>query len=182
MTRTGRTLQASPPQPGALKRASGFFLPDFQLVCGHESKPFRRFGHRTVRHKLQHAPKTDLPSAAACMDGLEISATFSGMTMTGNYGNGVKFTESYLPDGSLSYQDDEGSDHGRWFVRGSLFCTFYEASEGACYSVRKSAENCFEYFTQEKEDGSTHENAGAWNSVGWDQFKPTSCDLADKVS
>ncbi len=116
------------------------------------------------------------------MDGVELSAALSGMTMTGNYGNGVKFTETYHPDGSITYADDQGNDHGHWFVRGRLFCTFYETSNGACFSVKKSGDNCYEYFTQEEEDGSIHTDAGAWNSVGWDQGKQSSCDLADKVS
>lgn len=116
------------------------------------------------------------------MDGIELSASLSGMTMTGNYGNGVKFTETYHPDGSVTYADDQASDRGHWFVRGRLFCTFYETSNGACFSVKKSGDNCFEYFTQEQEDGSIHADAGAWNSVGWDSSKTSSCELADKTS
>ena len=116
------------------------------------------------------------------MGGQEISSVFNGMTMTGNYGNGINFTETYNADGSIDYRDDQGGDSGRWFIRGSLFCTFYDASEGACYSVRKSAENCFEYFTEEDEAGEVHENAGSWNSVGWDITKPSTCDLTDKTS
>jgi hypothetical protein len=121
-------------------------------------------------------------STSARMTSTELSSSFSGMTMTGNYGNGVTFTETYHPDGSIDYSDDAGSDTGRWFVRGDLFCTFYDASEGACYSVRRSAKNCYEYFTQEDETGASHENAGNWNSVGWDRDKPTGCDLTDKTS
>jgi hypothetical protein len=116
------------------------------------------------------------------MDGIELSSAFNGMTMVGNYGNGVKFTETYLPDGSIDYSDDQSKDRGHWFVRGRLFCTFYEKSNGACFSVKKSGDNCYEYFTQEEEDGSIHADAGAWNSVGWDQNKQSSCDLADKTS
>jgi hypothetical protein len=122
------------------------------------------------------------PESAARMNGPELSSSFPGMTMTGNYGNGVKFTETYHPDGSIDYWDDQGTDTGRWFVRGDLFCTFYDASEGACYSVRRSAENCYEYFTQEDETGASHDNAGNWNSVGWDRAKPAGCDLTDKTS
>ena len=118
----------------------------------------------------------------AHMDGPALKDIFPGMTMTGNYGNGVKFTETYRPDGSIDYWDDQGTDTGRWFVRGNLFCTFYDASEGACYSVRRSAENCYEYFTQEDETGASHDNAGNWNSVGWDRAKPAGCDLSDKTS
>jgi hypothetical protein len=120
--------------------------------------------------------------SAARMTGAELSSSLSGMTMTGNYGNGVKFTETYHPDGSIDYWDDQGTDTGRWFVRDDLFCTFYDASEGACYSVRRSAANCYEYFTEEDESGTAHENAGNWNSVGWDRGKPSECDLAEKTS
>lgn len=116
------------------------------------------------------------------MDGIEISATLPGMTMVGNYGNGVRFAETYFPNGTVDYTDDSASDKGRWFVRGRLFCTFYEKADGACFSVRKSGPNCYEYFTQEEEDGSIHKDAGAWNSVGWDSAKPSSCDLSDKTS
>jgi hypothetical protein len=119
---------------------------------------------------------------ASRMSGAQISASLPGMTMTGNYGNGITYTETYHSNGSIDYWDDQGTDTGRWFVRGDLFCTFYDASEGACYSVRRSAENCFEYFTQEDETGETHENAGNWNSVGWNRDKPSECDLADKTS
>lgn len=128
------------------------------------------------------ASAQDLKRNGREMDGIELSATFPGMTMVGNYGNGVKFTETYLADGSVTYADDQGSDRGHWFVRGSLFCTFYETSNGACFSVKKSGDNCYEYFTQEEEDGSIHVDAGAWNSVGWDQSRQSSCDLADKTS
>lgn len=95
------------------------------------------------------------------MDGIAISSALPGMTMTGNYGNGIRFTETYHPDGTVTYSDDNASDRGRWFVRGRLFCTFYDKEDGACFSVRKSGTNCYEYFTQEEEDGSIHADAGS---------------------
>ena len=119
---------------------------------------------------------------ASRMTGTEIFSTFGGMTMTGNYGNGINFTESYHPDGSITYSDDDGSDNGRWFTRGDLFCTFYDTYNGACYAVRQSGPNCFEYYTEEEEDGTSHAYEGAWNSVGWDRSKETTCDLTDKTS
>ena len=116
------------------------------------------------------------------MDTIELSATFSGMTMTGKYGDGMKFRETYHPDGSITYQDDASKDKGRWFVRGKLFCTFYEASDGACFSVQKSGENCYDYFTEEEEDGNPSAEPGAWNSIGWDEAKPSTCDLSPKTT
>ena len=119
---------------------------------------------------------------APLLSGAEISSVMNGMTMTGNYGNGVKFTETYHPDGSIDYSDDQGSDTGRWFTRGDLFCTFYNNYDGACFAVRQSGPNCFEYYTEQEEDGSIHAYEGAWNSVGWDISKDSTCDLTDKTS
>lgn len=120
--------------------------------------------------------------SGSMMPGTEIDSAMRGMTMTGNYGNGVRFTETYHPDGSITYFDDEGSDKGRWFLRGNLFCTFYDTYNGACFAVRRSSTNCYEYYTEEEEDGSIHASEGAWNSVGWDSSKPSTCDLSDKTS
>jgi hypothetical protein len=118
----------------------------------------------------------------ARMDGPALKAIFPGMTMTGKYSDGLNFRETYHPDGSITYVDDLSADKGRWFVRGKLFCTFYEASDGACFSVQKSGDNCFEYFVQEEEDGSPAANPGQWNSIGWDETKPSTCDLAPKTA
>jgi hypothetical protein len=116
------------------------------------------------------------------METMELTATFPGMTMTGQYGDAMTFTETYNRDGSITYRDDSMSDKGHWFVRGKMFCTFYESSSGACFSVRKTGHNCYEYFTEQEEDGTPTIQPGAWNSIGWDKSKPSSCDLDPKTS
>jgi hypothetical protein len=116
------------------------------------------------------------------MDGIAISSTFPNMSMTGNYSDGMKFTEVYHPDGTITYSDEASQDNGRWYVRGALFCTFYDVANGACFSVRKSGANCFEYFIEEEEDGSPSADHGAWNSIGWDNTKPSTCDRDPKIS
>ncbi len=121
-------------------------------------------------------------AAAGLMSGADILATFPGMTMVGNYADGLKFTETYLRSGSITYQDDKSVTTGHWFERNGLFCTFYVAASGSCYAVKRSSENCFEYFVREEEDGSLSPQADKWNSVGWDETKPPTCDLSDKVS
>ena len=124
----------------------------------------------------------DLVRPGHILSGTEISAVMNGMTMTGNYASGLRFTESYHPDGSINYTDDEGTDTGRWFVRDDLFCTFYDTYNGACFAVRQSGLNCFEYYTEQDEDGTAHAYSGEWNSVGWDISKQSTCDLSDKTS
>ncbi len=116
------------------------------------------------------------------LDGAEIIATFTGMSMVGNYADGVKFTETYHPNGSIDYHDDNMSADGHWYERHGLFCTFYTNVSGACFAVIKTGANCYEYYIREEEDGTVSPQAEKWNSVGWDKSKPSSCDLSDKVS
>jgi hypothetical protein len=116
------------------------------------------------------------------MTNSELSATFPNMTMVGKYADGMNFKETYHEDGSITYADDASVDHGRWFVRGNLFCTFYDTANGACFSVQKSGANCYEYFIQEEEDGSPSGDLNAWNSIGWDETKPSTCDLSPKIT
>lgn len=131
-----------------------------------------------------------LLSAAVCpalaaerreMSAAEILAVLPGMTMTGNYADGMKFTETYAPDKSIAYQDDRGSDTGNWFEKDGMFCTFYVSLQGACFKVVRSGANCYEYYVAEGQDGLKSEPGSHWNSVGWDVKHPSTCDLSDKV-
>jgi hypothetical protein len=114
------------------------------------------------------------------MSASELLSTFPGMTMTGHYADGVKFTESYLPGGKIDYKDDLNVDTGNWFERSGLFCTFYVQGQGACFKVVRTGENCFEMYVAESQDGTREENQN-WNSVGWDIRKPSTCDLSEKI-
>ena len=115
------------------------------------------------------------------MGSADILALLPGMTMTGSYADGVKFTETYFPDKSIAYQDDRSSDTGHWFEKDGLFCTFYASLQGACFKVVRTGANCYEYYTAEGQDGVKSEPAANWNSVGWDIKQPSTCDLSDKV-
>jgi hypothetical protein len=120
--------------------------------------------------------------AAEPMSGAEILKTFPGITLVGNYADGMKFSETYEIAGSIRYSDDQSATTGHWFERNGLFCTFYVGANGSCYTVKKSGANCYEYFIREEEDGTLSPMADKWNSVGWDETKPSTCDLSDKVS
>lgn len=119
--------------------------------------------------------------ASDLMSDAEILATFPGMTMVGNYADGVKFTETYHLGGKISYSDDFGTDTGRWFARDGLFCTFYIEANGACFKVIKTGVNCYEMYVAEGQDGKKQEPALGWNSVGWDEDRPSTCDLSDET-
>jgi hypothetical protein len=124
------------------------------------------------------------PCAAAerqVMDSADILAALPGMTMTGNYADGTKFTETYHPDKAVTYQDDRGADTGNWFEKDGLFCTFYVSLQGACFKVVRTGANCYEYYVAEGQDGTKSVPSANWNSVGWDIKHPSTCDLSDKV-
>jgi hypothetical protein len=123
-----------------------------------------------------------LALASEPMTSPEILNTFPGMTLIGNYADGMKFSETYETTGSIRYSDDQSKTTGHWFERNGLFCTFYVGANGACFAVKKSGANCYEYFIREEEDGTLSPQADKWNSVGWDETKPSTCDLSDKVS
>jgi hypothetical protein len=114
------------------------------------------------------------------MSASELLTTLLGMTMTGHYADGVKFTESYLQGGKIDYKDDLNVDTGNWFERDGLFCTFYVQGQGACFNVVRTGENCFEMYVVESQDGTREQNQN-WNSVGWDITKPSTCDLSEKT-
>jgi hypothetical protein len=115
------------------------------------------------------------------MSAAEILTVLPGMTMTGSYADGVKFTETYFLEKKIGYQDDRGSDTGNWFEKDGLFCTFYVNLQGACFKVVRTGANCYEYYVAEGQDGVKSEPAVSWNSVGWDVKHPSTCDLSDKV-
>jgi hypothetical protein len=113
--------------------------------------------------------RPSLLMAAELMSGAEILKTFPGITLVGNYADGLKFSETYEMAGSIRYSDDQSVTTGHWFERNGLFCTFYVGANGSCYTVKRSGANCYEYFIREEEDGTLSPMADKWNSVGWDK-------------
>ncbi len=78
----------------------------------------------------------------------ELKATFSGKTVTGDYPGGRKFIERYNSDGSLQYEDTSLTSRGKWTIKGTTFCTFYDnpVIGGACFKVTRTPANCIEYY------------------------------------
>ncbi|MBN8999756.1 MAG: hypothetical protein J0H54_10280 [Rhizobiales bacterium] len=110
----------------------------------------------------------------------EIEKTFSGMTLDGIYADGTFFTETYKEDGSIRYHDPDGADSGQWSVDDGRFCTFYEASQGACFFVERDGANCFTFFAGEG-SGDALKPAADWTSRGWNRELPPTCPKAPEV-
>jgi hypothetical protein len=91
-------------------------------------------------------------SAAAPADAAEflgpdrLKTELGGHTIKGYYTQSrVNFVEVYLPDSRITYKDDLKADGGRWSIRGTAFCTFYDQINGGCWYVIKRSANCFEF-------------------------------------
>jgi hypothetical protein len=103
------------------------------------------------------AAATATPAVSAEMLGPEqLAKELGGHTIKGYYTyNKVNFVEVYLADGRITYTDDLKGDAGRWSVRGSTFCTFYDRISGACWYVLKRSVNCYEFFPAAIDDDGT---------------------------
>jgi hypothetical protein len=119
-------------------------------------------------------------TASEPMNAGDIEAALSGATLDGIYANGTYFTETYHDDYTIRYWDANGADSGRWSVRDGLFCTFYEAQEGACFMVKRDGDNCFSFFEMEEENSNTPK--ADWTSRGWNRDKPATCPSPPAVA
>jgi hypothetical protein len=120
----------------------------------------------------------------AWMTDADLSETFAGRDISGEYENGDTFDETYAADGSVRYSDARRTSSGKWSVRAGTFCTIYDDDPaGGCYRVRKESENCFEFHFVAR----TEEQAGkapgkpAWTARGWFPDKPKTCADGESV-
>lgn len=120
----------------------------------------------------------------AWMTDAELTATFSGRDISGEYENGDRFEEAYAATGAVRYSDARRSSSGKWSVRSGTFCTIYDDDPaGGCYRVRKASANCFEFHFVAR----TEEQAGkapgkpAWTARGWFPDKPKTCTDGESV-
>jgi len=109
-----------------------------------------------------------------------------GRTLTGYYVDGQPWTETYLPDTGISYQDRLYSWSGTWSFEGSAFCTFYnQRANGGCWLVRKISANCFEFYIAsggllEEQLPDATRDVGHWTARGWRTDARSTC--ADWIS
>ncbi len=112
-------------------------------------------------------------AAAETMDGATIEATFSGMSLTGIYDDGSRYSEIYAPDGSISYVDvANGHLAGEWEVRGDTFCTTYEDGQGACLTAEQVSSNCY-IFAEPPRKGA---EPALGVVIGWNALEESTCE------
>jgi len=110
------------------------------------------------------------------MIGSELTATFRGMTLEGTYNDGedTKYRETYNPDGTILYHDeDHGDQNGVWAVNGNTFCTYYEGIPGSCFQVTTEGTNCFSFTAVAFADRPAPPND--WTARGWNNNAASSC-------
>lgn len=110
----------------------------------------------------------------------EIRKAFAGVTISGVYVDGVKFTESYAEGGRITYSDPRKAMTGRWSVVNQAFCTLYdEHITGGCFKVSRHSANCYEFYFLTSSEGEAAKPDGArprWTARGWNQANTATCD------
>jgi hypothetical protein len=147
-------------------------------------KPRRVNGRRLgVRHRtvgigslLALALAAGTALAAERLDDDAITATLSGVTLEGVYGDGARFSEMYIDNGRVSYFDARGFVTGTWEVKGGTLCTFYEGMEGGCFAVERESENCFVFLAASSGKGKEGGESGEIVARGWDSARPSTCE------
>jgi hypothetical protein len=114
-------------------------------------------------------------SAGALLGDDDLTRTFRGMTLDGVYNDGGFFSETYAPDGTISYLDRNGRNEGTWSVSNGAFCTFYVKQEGSCFFVRREGANCFAFYEPKAGPNGTKVPRDDWTSRGWNRANPSTC-------
>ncbi len=127
-----------------------------------------------------------VPGAAKTvwMSDAEMTATFGGRSIAGEYENGDTFHETYAEDGSVSYRDALRTSDGQWSVRAGTFCTIYDGDpSGGCYRVRQASENCFEFHFVARTAAEAEKDPRTpdWTARGWIPDRPRTCIDGESV-
>jgi hypothetical protein len=129
---------------------------------------------------IAYASTAAAQTSAAWMGDEQIKGAFAGVTISGIYGDGMTFTESYGGDGRIAYTDPKKSMTGRWSVVNQSFCTLYDKFvTGGCFRVAQPSSNCFEFYfltSSEAEAAQPRTGRPSWTARGWDKSKPSTCD------
>jgi hypothetical protein len=111
------------------------------------------------------------------LDGAAIISAFEGKTLTGAYGDGRPFRETYDAGGAIDYWDPFGAASGQWSVKNNLFCTFYDGMDGACFRIEQIGANCFDFYAAADtlEQAETPSPKPRYTARGSATDKPSTC-------
>ena len=107
-------------------------------------------------------------------------AAFIGKTLDGHYVDGLRWTETYNPDGRLEYRETARNGVGYWYFRGSVFCTFYDPGyglNGGCWNAIKTSANCYEFYAvgSDGDDEAGPGPFGSWTARAWRRSEASTC-------
>jgi hypothetical protein len=113
-----------------------------------------------------------------------IRSEFIGNTLDGHFYDGRIWTVTLFQDGRV---DQVQSPHhlirGRWFIRGSVFCSLPEMAHRplfvvSCWTIIKTSANCYEYFrvgSRGEEPVEEESRERLWYAKGWRQGEASTC-------
>ena len=109
----------------------------------------------------------------------ELTATFAGVTIDGEYVDGRYFTERYHNDMALEYFEGPREAKGHWSVVSGTFCTIYSGDpSGGCFRVARIGSNCFEFYFVARTEEQVRRNEDGkpgWTARGWVKGKKATC-------
>ena len=120
------------------------------------------------------------------MTDLQLRENLAGHDLAGHYASGKTFTESYHPDGTLTYRETSRETNGRWSVIAGTFCTIYDSDPtGGCFQVRRESDNCFEFYFIARSEPQAREFSDrtkpAWTARAWLTDKVSTCTEGTSV-
>jgi hypothetical protein len=108
----------------------------------------------------------------------ELTATFSGKSVSGHYSSGRTFEETYAADGQVRYADEGHASGGKWSVQAGSFCTIYDNDPaGGCYRVRREGANCYEFYfiARTENQAKSDPRKPDWTARAWFRGQVPTC-------
>ena len=128
---------------------------------------------------------TDIRPEANQLTGKEIKVTFSDVTMDGayNFGRNGKaqsfYVEKHNPNGTLTYEEDDIVEAGRWFVRKDALCFMYPSNQlsGGCFRVYQ-VKNCYYFYTTSRRQVPGENGQPYWTARAVKEGERVKCERA----
>lgn len=116
------------------------------------------------------------------MTDAELSASFAGTTIDGQYVDGRSFRERYETNGALDYAETAAKRRmtGYWSIVRGRFCTIYDGvASGGCFRVRQVSGNCFEFFFETRTEEEARQSTlrkPTWTARAWRIDYASTCE------